>query len=77
VSTPKNDPHPAGPSRFTGRQLSFDHDGKRLRGYCTEAVYVGRTARGDIPDYRLTIRGQSGASITVSLVESHASFSDL
>jgi hypothetical protein len=69
------DPHPAGPSRFLGRSIRFDRDGKRLVGIVTEARYVGRTERGDIPDYELTVRGASGACITVSLVESHASFS--
>ena len=74
MSTAPTDTHKANPSRFTGRQLSFDYDGKRLRGYCTEAVYVGPTERGAIPDYCITVRGQSGNSITVSLVESRAQF---
>lgn len=70
----ETDPHPGGPQRFVGRSCSFDYNGKRLRGYCSAALYAGRTERGAIPDYTITIRGQTGATVTVSLVESRASF---
>lgn len=72
------DPHPAGPRRFVGRSISFDHElgGRvaRLVGTVEEASYVGPTARGAIPDYSLVCRGKSGKALTISLVNSYASF---
>lgn len=46
----------------------------RLSGTVTSHNYAGRTKRGNIPDYTLTIVGKSGKTLTVSMVESHASF---
>jgi hypothetical protein len=81
MSHEDTDPHPAGPRRFVGRSVSFDYspDGsppRRLCGMVANAVFVGRTVRGQLPDYSLTIAGKSGKSVTVSLVESYASFSE-
>lgn len=77
----QRDPHPTGPSRFKGRRISFDHNvnGRvaRLVGVVEQAEFNGYTQRGKIPDYTLTVRGQSGAVVKVSLVESYASFPDL
>jgi hypothetical protein len=69
------DPHPAGPGRFLGLAASFTHptNGKRLRGIVCASRYVGPTARGAIPDYDVTLRGASGSTVTVSLVESQLS----
>jgi hypothetical protein len=74
----EGDPHPDGPRRFIGRSVSFDDPSRgtparRLVGIVEQATYVGRTARGAIPDYSLTIRGRSGKAVTVSLVEQRAS----
>lgn len=76
----ESDPHPDGARRFVGRSVSFDDpaggsSSRRLVGMVEAASYTGRTVRGAIPDYSLTIRGQTGKRITVSLVESHASIS--
>lgn len=74
------DPHPVGAQRFVGRAVSFDHvaepgaTASRLHGVVSAAVYIGRTVRGQLPDYSLTIRGKSGRTLTVSLVESAATF---
>jgi hypothetical protein len=69
------DPYAHQPQRFVGRSISFDHQGKRLVGVVEQQVYAGRTLRGSIPDYALSIRGGSGALLTgVSLVESYATF---
>jgi hypothetical protein len=72
------DPHPAGPSRFLGRTCSFDYGSppQRLFGMVESAHYIGRTARGAIPDYSLSLRGASGRLVEVTLVESRAVFSD-
>jgi hypothetical protein len=72
------DPHPDGPTRFLGRTVSFDDPAagatsRRLVGVVDAARYIGRTSRGSIPDYRLTVRGKSGRQVEVSLVESRAS----
>lgn len=70
------------PRQFVGRRISFDGPvgtplaGRRLVGVVERAEYAGRTARGDIPDYTLTVRGASGSLLTVSLVESYATFPD-
>lgn len=72
------DPHPSGGSRFIGRQVSFDYGTppRRLTGVVEQAVYLGTTLRGDIPDYQLTIRGQSGTTLSVSLVESYTQLTE-
>lgn len=57
-----------------GRVVRFDHGGQRLVGTVTAQKWAGRTARGALPDYTLTVRGSSGKTIDVSLVESRASF---
>jgi hypothetical protein len=78
ISQLESDPHPDGARRFIGRSVSFDDPAggpspRRLVGMVEAANYTGRTVRGAIPDYSLTIRGQTGKRVTVSLVESHAS----
>lgn len=66
------DPHPAGPARFLGRHFEFMHDGKILVGVVESASFVGFTKRGNIPEHLAVMRGTSGRTITVSLVESRA-----
>lgn len=69
------DPHPAGPARWIGMRASFNYGEppRRLVGIVEASRYIGRTQRGAIPDYELTVRGTSGKTVTVSLVESYAS----
>lgn len=73
----ERDPHPT-PARFVGRRISFDHDvgGRTARfvGIVEAQRYIGRTQRGDIPDYELQVRGSSGHALKISLVESYATF---
>ena len=64
------------PSQLIGRSCSFDHQGKKLVGTVIEAKDNGLTLRGAIPDLLVTVRGQSGATLTVSLVESYMKFTD-
>lgn len=40
-------------------------------GVVTAVQENGRTEYGDIPDHLMTVRGNSGNLLTVSLVESH------
>lgn len=76
-----SDPHHRDTTRWIGRQVSFDHQPHgapacRLVGVVEDARYIGPTARGQIPDWEISVRGKSGALLNVSLVESHASFTD-
>ena len=75
MSTPAdNDPYADQPKKWVGKTARFDHAGQRLVGVVIAQKWAGRTARGAIPDYTLTIRGNSGKTLDVSLVESRASF---
>lgn len=57
---------------YIGKAVTFyPASGKRTAGVVVEAKDNGRTARGDIPDLFMTIRGSTGATITVSQVEQH------
>jgi hypothetical protein len=58
---------------WVGLRCSFDYEGKRLAGVVTAQEWLGLTPRGFLPDWRVTVRGQSGKSVTVSLVESYLS----
>lgn len=68
------DPYADQPKRWVGRTVRFDHNGARLVGVVTAQKWAGRTPRGALPDYTLTVRGNSGKTLDVSLVESRASF---
>jgi hypothetical protein len=72
ITDERKQPYPN--SRWIGRKCSFDHAGKRLVGTVEEATFAGWTKRGAIPDWQLKIRGASGKTLTVSLVEAHTSF---
>jgi hypothetical protein len=63
-------------SYLIGRTCSFDYAGKRLVGVITEAKDAGLTERGKIPDATCTIRGASGKSVEVSLVEAYVSLKE-
>lgn len=63
-------------NELLGRTVSFDHPdmpaaGVRLVGVITAAKDNARTARGNIPDFLVTIRGASGATKIVSFVEAY------
>lgn len=61
--------------KYIGKRVTFDFDKKRMVGLCEKAIWNGYTKRGNIPDFIITIRGNSGKAIEVSLVESYAIFS--
>lgn len=61
-------------SDLTGKSVSFDHPetpGVRLSGIVIEAKQSGPTPRGKIPDFLVSVRGKSGAVVTVSYVETY------
>lgn len=69
-----DDPYHNQPKRWIGATARFDLNGKRLVGVVMSHVFTGRTAKGNIPDYEVTIRGQSGAVLTVSM---HKTYMDI
>lgn len=50
--------------------------GKVLVGIIDAARYLGKTERGAIPNYSLTVRGASGKTVEVNLVEQYARISE-
>jgi hypothetical protein len=58
-------------THLVGRHVAFDAQGKRLVGVIAEATDNGFSPVGKIPDAKVTIRGTSGATLTVSLVEAN------
>lgn len=71
------DPDPKRTKSYEGRSLSFDFNGRRMVGVCEVSRWNGYTLRGHIPDALLIIRGKSGKTVEISLVESHATFDEL
>lgn len=62
------------PKELIGKQVTFDHDGRRLSGVVTESASTGLNPRGSIPDYTLAVRGASGRIIRLgSAVDSYVS----
>ena len=72
-----NDPYADQPKRFIGRTARFmpigQSHGPQLVGIVTAQRFTGRTQRGNLPDYELSVRGSSGAIKTISLVENRVS----
>ena len=73
---PQQDPHPV-KDRFCARQVSFDYPvgsvaPKRLVGTVIRQAYIGKTKRGEIPNYSLTVVGNSGKILVIDMVESYA-----
>lgn len=52
-------------------------DGRELAGMIVECVETTPFGPGAIPDYRIVVRGSSGRTMSVSLVESHLKTTDL
>ena len=72
------DPYASEPTRFIGRTARFlpvgQCHGVQKVGIVTAQRFTGRTTKGNLPDYELSVRGQSGKVITISLVENRVSF---
>ena len=51
-------------------------EGKELSGMIVEAVETVPYGPGEIPDFKVTVRGQSGRTMTVSLVASYLRTTD-
>lgn len=69
-------------AKWIGKRCSFNSElggpmaGKVLVGIVDAAKYIGKTERGRIPNYSLSVRGQSGKTLEVNLVEQYARISD-
>lgn len=70
-----DDPHP-NPRRFVGLTARFDHGGRRLVGTVKAQRYIGRTARGAIPNHEITVVGATGRELKVDMVESYTTFDE-
>ena len=66
------DPNAERLNSWIGRTVRFDHAGKRLTGRLVAANFIGFSKKGRLPDYKLVIRGASGATMTVSMFETYA-----
>lgn len=66
------DPHAERPTQWMGRTVHFVHQGKTLSGLVIAQEYNGRRGPSKIADYNLTVRGASGAKLTVSMFDTYA-----
>lgn len=66
------DPHADRPTQWIGRQAHFVHQGRTLSGTVIAQEYNGRRGPSKIADYLLTVRGASGAKLTVSMFDTYA-----
>lgn len=64
------------PKQLVGLKASFEHKGQRVVGIVTDAVEAPPWGKGQIPDLTVTVRGQSGRLLTVSMVETYMTFPD-
>lgn len=72
----EKDPHPCRPRQWICKTCRFIHEGRSLVGEVIALEYIGRRGPSAIPDYRLTIRGATGAKLTVSMFETYATIDD-
>lgn len=57
------------PKDLIGLQASFELHGRRAVGIIVAAEVAPPFGAGKIPDYRVTVRGESGREVPVSMVE--------
>lgn len=62
---------PPDPKSFIGKQCSLDYQGKRYRAVVTDCAYIGLNPRGNIPDYRITVRGPNRTVTLPSMVDAY------
>ena len=72
----EGDPHASRPSQWIGKQARFTHEGRNLSGTVIAQEYVGRRGPSLLPDYRITVKGASGAKLSVSLFDTYMTFED-
>lgn len=72
------DPYADEPKKWVGRTARFLPIGKthgpQMVGIVIAQKWAGRNNKGSIPDYTLTVRGQSGKTMEISMVENRATF---
>ena len=68
------DPHAERPTQWIGQTARFIHQGRTLSGVVIAQEYNGRRGPSKLPDYLLSIRGSSGATMTVSMFETYETF---
>ena len=72
----EEDPHACRPCQWIGKTARFIHGGRNLTGEVFAVEYIGRRGPSSIPDYRLAIRGATGAKLLVSMFETYATIED-
>ena len=70
------DPHACRPRQWIGKTCHFIHGGRNLVGEVFAVEYAGRRGPSAIPDYRLGIRGATGAKLLVSMFDTYATIDD-
>lgn len=79
--------HETRAANWIGKRCSFNSEpggnlgmaglsAKVLVGIIEAARYIGKTERGQIPNYSLTVRGASGKTVEVNMVEQYAQISE-
>lgn len=71
---PEGDPHASRPSQWIGKQARFIYEGRNLVGEVFAVEYVGRRGPSLLPDYRIGVRGSTGAKLLVSLFDTYMTF---
>jgi hypothetical protein len=64
------------PDHWLQRAVSFTHEGKQLVGVIVAQQYVGRNPRGDLDDWLVTVRGQSGKTVEVSFLDAYVALKE-
>lgn len=59
------------PAEIIGLRASFRHKGRELVGIVEAAQANGFAEPGHIPDMLVTVRGESGRTLAVSMVNSY------
>ena len=76
VPSESEDPHASRPRQWIGKTCRFIHGGRNLAGEVFAVEYIGRRGPSSIPDYRLAIRGATGAKLLVTMFETYATIDD-
>ena len=70
------DPHASRPTQWIGKTARFIHEGRNLVGTVFAQEYVGRRGPSNLADYRVGVRGNTGAKLLVSLFDTYMTFDD-
>ena len=72
----EEDPHACRPRQWIGKTACFVYKGRCLVGEVFAVEYVGRRGPSLLADYRVGVRGSTGAKLLVSLYDTYMTFED-